>query len=122
MPLRDHQRSPTVLVCAIPDFELRPLLREQFDDRREIFVSRAVHSRFAVGIDCIQVRAQIQEHLNCLKHLRLGSSNFICCRAAHSNATSDVQRGATIGIGLQRFRAQLDQQAHVGNICRSCGH
>src|SRR5688572_18445596 len=69
----DSEWSVAGLVLAVPEVDLRARLAQELRDRRQMLVGGAVHRRVAVGIDGVQIVAQLQHHLDRFDGLCIGS-------------------------------------------------
>ena len=59
------------------DVNLCAVLDKKLHDLRQVFVSRAVHRRFTIGIDRIHIGAAVEQQLRGFEHFRLGPRNLI---------------------------------------------
>src|SRR5262245_16265884 len=111
-----------MLVLSIPNLDLRALVSEELHHLRHIFVSCAVHRGFAVGIDGIYVRAELQEQLRRFEHFGLRAGNFIRFSSTDPDSARSDQWRAVIDISQRWVRAQLDQCLHECDIIGSSSH
>ena len=113
---RDRQRRPSELVLPVPDVDPRALGREELHRERQVLVGRAVHRRFVVFVDRVDIDAQIERHLHRLEHFLFRAG--VLAGRARAEPGGRHQRIAAIDVGRQGIRAQLHIFLHQLRVRR----